>query len=131
MAEPRYATGRTAEVKVGSVAIRVTDWDATGSTQWEDTTDTGSAGYETSIPAIDKCSGSFKGSLNLDLLPTSSPGLRQGVNLSNAKFYLERSGKYLDVPLLAIDSVQITSEVKGVIKFTCNWHANGAFTWPT
>ena len=71
-------------------------------------------------------SGSFNGSFDLDSKPV--PNLAAGVSVALILDY-EDANPAVDSFTAGIDSFEVTSEAKGTIKFTCNYHSIGTFAW--
>lgn len=126
MAEPRYEIGKTGSVFVDAGELPVEGWSVNEETDWPETTNTGSGGFEASIPGIKKASGSFNGSFDLDDAPTGD--LSSGTIVA-LLFKTETGTTAFTAATAGIDSFEVTSEVRGVIKWTCNWHTIGTYSW--
>lgn len=126
MADPRFEIGKAGAVVVDGVTLNVTGWNASEESDWQETTHSGSLGYYEDIPGIQKVSGAFSGSIdlddvpNLDLAAGSTVALVLDYELNNHALSLAKAG---------IDSFEVTSEVKGVINFSCKYHSIGAYAW--
>jgi len=126
MSDPRYEIGKSGSVFVDDVEIRVEGWSGNEESDWQETTNSGSEGYEESIPGTMKMSGSFNGSIDLDALPV--PALAAGV-IVKLRLDYETGNTAVELAKAGIDSFEVTSEAKGVIKFTCNYHSIGRYEW--
>ncbi len=125
MAE-RFEIGKSGSIHVDGVEIHVEGWTASDEADWQETTHSGSGGYFTDTPGTKKISGSFNGSFNLADKPV--PTLAAGVIVGLVLDY-EDANPAISLATAGIDSFEVTSEAKGVIKFTCNWHSIGTFVW--
>jgi len=126
----RHLVGKAGKVLVGSAKrdMNVEGWNLTEECDWQETTNTGSNGFEESIPGTKKCSGSFDASYDAYNKPYSNPP-----NLTAGQTVILQLDIEANVPCfrgntVAVDSLNIVSTAKGVIKFTCNWHTIGAYT---
>ena len=122
---PTYKTGKSGYVKINSGRLDIEGWKSNDQSSWDETTNTGSNGFEESIPAVRKASGSFDGSFDIDSFPV--PALNGGAEIG-LDLYLEDGTLYLFAAKVGIDSFAVTTQVKNAIKFTCSWHTIGAFT---
>lgn len=122
----RFITGKSGSIHVDGKTIDVTDWSLTDESDWQETTHSGSEGFYTDIPGTMKASGSFTASYNMDDSPI--PALAAGAIVSLTLDY-ETNVPAMNLPKAGIDSFEVTSEAKGVINFTCNFHSIGVYTW--
>jgi hypothetical protein len=125
MAE-RFDTGKAGSIHVDGAEIKVTGWNASDECDWQETTHTGSGGYHEDIPGTLKMTGSFNASLDLDDVPV--PNLAAGVIVALQLDY-ETSNPAITLAKAGVDSFEVTSESKGVISFTCNFHSIGTYAW--
>lgn len=126
-------SGKIGKVTVGATNMDVTQWQCTPSSDNPETTNSGTAGFYTEVMGISKCEGSFECNWDTDKVPFASPPNLNPGQVVALKLYIgdPASNKYVDIPTARIASVPIVSEVKGAVKFTCNFVSNGAFTLPT
>lgn len=122
----RNETGKSGSIHHDGSEIHVTSWNASDEADWQETTNSGSGGYYEDIPGTLKCSGSFAASFDLDNQPI--PDLKSGTIVLLQLDY-EDGNPALILSQAGIDSFEVTSEAKGLINFTCNWHSIGSFTW--
>ncbi len=126
MADPRHETGKEGSIHIDGAEARITGWNASDECDWQETTHTGSGGFYEDIPGTFKMTGSFNGSFDLD--DPLVPGISSGVIVALQLDY-EASNPAATLAKAGIDSFEITSEVKGVVTFTCNFHSIGTYAW--
>ncbi len=126
MVVERNEIGSSGSVHVDSTEMHVTEWSATEESDWQETTNSGSGGFYEDIPGTKKLSGSFSASYDLDA--PSIPDLSAGEIVALILDF-EDANPAVSIPEAGIDSFEVTSEAKGVIRFTCNYHSIGIYTW--
>lgn len=124
----RFEIGKSGSVFIDDVELHVTGWSVSEESDWQETTHSGSGGYHSSIPGIKKLSGSFNASFNLDSKPV--PSLEAGA-IVKLKLEYEEGDPAVEIETAGIDSFEVTSEVKGVLKFSCKFHAVDEYEWET
>lgn len=126
-----FKTGTLGKATVGTTDINITEWSIDPKGEKDETTHTGSAGYETWEPTTKGCSGSFKFKWDANAKPTTAPpALLPGTKVLLLKLYIgdPTDAVYHDFPEVVIDGLPMVSNVKAVVDVTCNWTANGTFT---
>ena len=126
-----YSSGKEGKVYIGaaSTEVLVESWNLTEEMAWEETTDTGSEGFEESTPTIKKASGSFEGSWDANGKPTDDPPNLSAGQIVQIALNRVVATSIFTCSTVGIDSFNVTSAVKGIIKFTCNWHTIGTYSW--
>ena len=122
----RYEIGKEGSVHVDGTELPITGWNATDESDWQETTNSLSEGFYEDIDGIKKMSGSFSGSMDLDAKIV--PDLAAGVTVALQLDY-EDADPAATIAAVGIDSFEVTSEVRGVLNFTCNWHSIGSYAW--
>ena len=128
-----FLSGKFGKVKIGSTDLNVTEWECTPDCDVLETTHSGSSGHDTNLDGVDRCNGSFKANYDSDAPPIGAPPALIPGTLVAAKLYVGNpaDNKYVDLPSVRIKSLPITSVVKGLVSYTCQFESNGAFTLPT
>ena len=128
---PKQA-GCKGRVQVDGLDVHVSDWNFNSETDFEDATDTVDDFFEDDIATFNRGTGAFNLFWNSDNMPTlSPPNLNSGVKVVNLFLFLGDTSDKVDMPLANILNVGITSEVKGLVKFSCAFKAAGTFTMPS
>jgi hypothetical protein len=122
----RFITGKAGDVTVDETTYEITDWSASDSADWQETTNTGSDGYYEDEPGTLKVTGSFNASMDMDAVPAAN--LAAGAKVALTLKY-EAGVTALALTEAGIDSFEVTSEAKGIIRFTCNFHSIGSYSW--
>lgn len=125
-----YAAGYIGIVIFGGVDMNVTEWDATITTEWAETTNTSNydvaslSCWESSIPTTRKAAGSFTVFVDKNNFPNTS--FRDGTVATCD--LTAQVGHHITGPV-AIDSINYRQGgVKGVISAVVNWHSAGTMT---
>lgn len=128
-----FLSGKIGKVTVGATDINVTGWQATPETTVLDATNSGSAGYVTSVDGVHKCNGQFECDYDTDVPPFASPPNLNVGQVVALKLYVgdPASNKYVSIPTARISQTPIVSEVLGKVKLTCQFESMAAFTLPT
>lgn len=122
----RYEIGKSGSIHHDGTELHVTGWNATDESDWQETTHSGSLGFYTDIPGTYKMSGSFSASFDLDNKPIPDIGAGSIIAL---QLDYEDADPAVTIATAGIDSFEVTSEAKGVINFTCNFHSIGVYAW--
>ncbi len=126
MPTERFEIGSSGSVHVDGTELHVVGWTLTETSEWQETTHSGSEGFYADIPGTMKVAGSFNSCFDLDTLPI--PALSAGSIVALILDY-EDDNPAITIATAGIDSFEITSEAKGVIKFSCNYHSIDEYTW--
>ncbi len=126
-----YFTGKTGEIDASGTTVNVTGWTADTATKLEETTHSGSAGFDTFVFGTRGCTGTMELNWDAAANPTTNPpNLKDGQTIANLHLYLEAGQGFLDVDNAMIGSVSYGVPVDGVATFSCSFTATGAFTEP-
>lgn len=124
--------GCEGKVVVDGTRVDVTDWTFDDETTFEDVTDTGTNCFEDELATFRTGNGSFNLIWDSAKKPTANPpNLNSGVQVTNLELFLGDTSDKVLLPLANIKKVTISSEVKGVVKFNCEFKNSGTFTMPS
>ena len=125
-------SGRTAEVTLGATDFNAHSWRLNHEIARVETTNTGSAGLYTSVPGIEKASGSFTIHYDSLLPPDGAPICIPGTDMASLRMYVDAGDDYFQVDTATVVSLDATADVNGNVDHTINWESNGAITgWVT
>ena len=121
-----YLCGSGGYVEVGGVRLDVTSWEAEEAAEWAETTNTGDAGYKTSIT----CKKSMSGTINADFDATLGPKFAPDIAASDQVALVlptDASGAYT---LTAnVQRLRFTNPADNKVSYTFDWESNGAYTY--
>ena len=125
-------SGCEGKVVVDGTRVDVTDWTFDDETAFEDVTDTGTGCFEDELATFRTGTGSFNLIWDSTKKPTANPpNLNSGVQVTNLELFLGDTTDKVLLPLANIKKVTIGSEVKGVVKFNCEFKNAGTFSMPS
>lgn len=124
-------SGRFANVTINGADKYAFSWSLSSETARVETTNTGDAGYYTSVEGISKCSGSFSVHHDNAEMPHDAPAVFRGSELTNLRMYAGQAvdaGPHFLVETAFVTTCDATSDVNGNSDFTVNWEGTGLFT---
>lgn len=128
--------GYTGRVFVDSTEFCVEGWQGTHSVEFEDTTNTCSAGGTEQEAGPETFEGSLNGTLDItDNMYNDPPNLDPGNQVTLKLFLHSSQDAGGDGPFFQfaakIENIQWNVPAKGKVAFTCNFKSQGAITKPT
>ena len=126
-----FISGSSGSVTVDATTVNVEEWNCSDTTNEEETTHSGSGGFMEGIPTIRSATGSFKGSWDTtnDIFG-DPPALLPSTFVTNLKLNLTSGGSFYLFPRAFIQTVDITTNARGKIDWTCTFRSDGTFTRP-
>lgn len=126
-------SAKDAKVRINGNTLFAAKWDVNPETNWLDTTNFESGGYEEQTQGLTKCEVTIEGWYDADTNMHESPLLIfDGASLSNVKLHLVgTSSPYWSFPDLSVKSVPISSEVAGLVHYRLIGKGNGIFYYPS
>jgi len=118
-----WASGNDGKASFGGTELDIQQWTYGEAGSDGDTTHTGGSGVETVQVVSTAYTGTIEGVWDKDADPTSTPSLRRG-QTGTLKLYVSTT-EYIEVAVVIL-SLEATSNVKDVIKYTINWQATSA-----
>lgn len=128
--------GYTGRVFVDDTEVCVEQWQGTHSAEFEDTTNTCSAGGTDQEPGPEMFEGSLSATLDITQNPYDDPPNLDPGNAVTLKLFLHSSqdaggdGPFFQFEA-NISEIQWTVPAKGKVGFVCNFKSKGAITKPT
>jgi hypothetical protein len=123
-----FYSGMGGTVNSAGEDIDVLRWNAEASVNTEETTHTGSAGYQNHKPLAKGLTGSFEAVMDSEQnVFENPPNLNVGECVA-LKLYWAEGAKYINIPSAIITGVPMTNEANGLLTYTCNFTANGEYT---
>lgn len=131
MAVPVSTSGKQGKGLIGAVVIHLTKWTVDDDSDELDATTAEDDGYGVSDDGVEQLSGTMEGvyTLTVTKIDHMKPGRGTALKLYLYKKVAEL-GPFWDVPNFTVHGLQISSEVRGQIRFSCKWKSRGPFTRP-
>ncbi len=121
------ATGELGKAVFGSRTLNLSGWSYKATGKANDTTNSGTAGVETSHIGTVKYTGTIKGQWDLNDQPSPGiyPGARGLMNLYTS------SENYIAFTEVELQELSVDSEVEGLVTWSATWQGQAAPTMPT
>jgi len=119
-----YVCGTEGFVEVGVDRLDVTNWSATETAEWEETTNTASAGYKESIHCKKSMTGSVNANYDPLLGPKNAPDFEAGDQVA-MELHTGADGNYtLTANILTLEW---TNPAAGAVTYSFTFESNGAY----
>jgi hypothetical protein len=122
-----FQTGKNNKATWDGTDVCITNFTYNEEAELLDTTNSCTGGVETNIIGAVKYSGTFELFWDDNARPTEAPNIMSGEE-GTLNLYINGTD-YFSIPAM-IMGVSITSNVKEMVKVTCNWQATAEPTYP-
>jgi len=129
-----FESGKLGKVTVGVTDIDITGWTLDFEAESLDTTSTGDAGYASSIMGVESARGTFTANWDSAAQATDNPpDLTPGATPAKVRLYIgdPANANFFDLTSVMILGCSMSSGVRGLVSYTCNFEATGAWVYPT
>lgn len=135
-------TGINGIVKFAAATVHVTGWEATETNDLQPTTDTGSGGFVEEIPGNRQLTGSATfnikrgsdfqlGTADADIAAAHYDGSYVAIQPAMQLYFQSSAGAFINLPVVNIANVRITSQQGGVVSGTFEFRSSGTYTIPS
>ena len=122
-----YLSGNSGFVEVNGVRLDVTSWDAEELAEWAETTNTGDAGYKTSIVVKKSMSGTINANFDAALGPKGAPSIDAGDTIAVLELNTDASGTYTMVA--NVQRLRWAQPAGGAVTYTFDFESQGAYAY--
>lgn len=129
-----YESGKLGKVTVGVTDINITGWTLDFEAEALETTNTNTAGFYSSIMGIESARGTFTANWDSAAQATDNPpDLTPGTTPAKVRLYIgdPAGANFFDCTSVMILGCSVSSTVRGLVSYTCNFECTGAWVYPT
>ncbi len=125
-------SAKNAKVRIGAFVFFGSNWEVEPETEWPDTSNYESVGFEEQVACFTKCMVTIEGFWDGDQNPhTDPPNFNNGQNISDVSLFISGlGGPAWSFPILSILSTPTKAPVKGLVTISIRGKANGVYLDP-